>query len=495
MLVGLKGKIFLGLLSRRRDGGFLRIRAMLALALALALAPRPAAAATLWLTRFDGAAPLARRELPATETSCATDTRAAVVAVDPASVAQPVDGFGAALTESAALVLDALPKAERERALAELFGPDGVRFSMLRVPIGASDFSRSDYSCDDPPSGADPALKSFSLSRCAGPMLTYLRKIRRINPALRLVGSPWSAPAWMTSNGTMENGTLKPEYEDAYARYLVRFAAEMKRAGAPLAYLTPLNEPVLHERVESYPSMTMTEDQQARLISRFLGPTLKKNGFSDLKVLGFDHNWSSAVYASALLSDPSASKYLAGVAFHCYSGEPGMMAPIAAAHPDKEIHFTECAAGDWEKRFAQAFGWSVENLIIGNLANGARSVMMWNLALDEKGGPTNHGCLDCRGVITVNRSSGTYERSPEFYALAHGSLAADRGARVAASKLSGDSDGLREVSLSNPDGTLAVIALNLSDRARRVQLRAGPSCLAYDQPAGSAVTLRWKAAP
>lgn len=465
---------------------------MLAAALALSLASR-AAAASLWVTRLDGSERLARRDVAAAEADCAAGAPGPSVELDAAALEQPIDGFGAAMTESSAVVLDSMRWWRRRRLLRELFGPDGLRLSTLRVPIGASDFSRADYSCDDPASGADPELGAFSLTHCAGPMLPYLRKAKRLNPALRLIGSPWSAPAWMKSNGSMRNGSLKPEYYGAYARYLARFAAEMKRAGAPLTYLTMQNEPGYG--TDGYPSMTMTPAEQTRFLAGFLGPTLKENGFSDLKVLVFDHNWSSAAYAAAVLSDPQARRYAAGSAFHCYEGSPDMMAPVHAAFPDKEIHFTECAAGGWEPRFGPSLAFAVRDLVIGDLANGARSVTMWNLALDEHWGPTNHGCLDCRGVVTVVRSSGTYERSPEYYALAHGSLAADPGARRIASRAADAPAGFRQVALREPDGALAVVALNEGERPLRVRLRSGGSCLAYDQPAASAATLRWRPVP
>ena len=462
---------------------------MLAAALALSLASR-AAAASLWTTRLDGSERLARREVAAAEADCAAGPAGPSVRLDTAALEQPIDGFGAAMTESSAIVLDSLGWWRRRRALRELFGAGGLRLSTLRVPIGASDFARADYSCDDPPSGADPGLTAFSLERCAGPMLPYLRKAKRLNPALELIGSPWSAPAWMKSNGSMRNGSLKPEYYDAYARYLARFAAEMKKAGAPLTYLTMQNEPGYG--TDGYPSMTMTAAEQTRFLAGFLGPTLEANGLSDLKVLVYDHNWSSAAYATAVLSDPGASRYAAGSAFHCYEGSPDMMAPVYAAFPDKELHFTECAAGGWEPRFAPSLAFAMRDLIIGDLANGARSVTMWNLALDEHWGPTNHGCLDCRGVITVLRSSGTYERSPEYYALAHGSLAADPGARRAASRTEDAPAGFREVALAEPDGSLALIVLNEGPSPVRVRARAGGTCVSYDQPAASAATLRWR---
>lgn len=467
-------------------GGALHYGGMPALSVLWLFSGLAAAQDVLRVTLPDGAEPSAPWESSA---RCEASTSAAVVVIDPAAAGQPIDGFGASMTESSALVLESLPSARRREALDALFGERGAAFDMVRVPVGASDFSTGDYSCDDPPAGeTDARLRHFSFERCMRNVLPYLRAARGINPRVRFMASPWSAPAWMKSSGTMRNGSLEPEWYDAYARYLVRFASESARAGAPLSYLTVVNEPGYG--TDGYPSMVMTSTEQARFIGKHLGPGLAAAGLSDVKILAFDHNWSSASYPAQVLSDRTARRYTAGSAFHCYEGSPDMMAPLAKAHPDKEIHFTECSAGVWSGPFAGAFGWAVRNLVIGNLRHGARSVQLWNLALDDAWGPTNNGCLECRGVITVLRSSGTFTLSPEYHAMVHARLAAPPGARrVGSETAAGSPEGLEHVAFAGPDGRLGLVAFNASPRELEVQARYPGGCRSYRHPAGAAATL------
>ena len=444
--------------------------------LLLAGARASAAGATLWLTLPDKSAVLSTAPVSA----CEAAGTAIDATIDPARAFQTIDGFGAAMTESSAMVLDRMPKAEREALLDDLMARVGV----LRVPVGASDFSDGTYSCDDPPGGkADPALKSFSFERCTKSILPYLKEARRRRPGLKLVATAWSAPAWMKASGTMKGGALKPEWAGAYARYLARFASEMRKAGEPLDYMTVSNEPGFS--TGTYPTMRMTAPEQARLIEEWLGPALKKER---VKLLAFDHNWADVAYPLEVFASAGARRYAAGAAFHCYEGQPEQMDAFAAAHPDKEIHFTECSAGGWEKRFDHAFPWCVKVPFIGDLAHGARSVLYWNLVLDDHWGPTNDGCLDCRGVVTVSTATGAVEKTPEYYALAHASLAADPGARRVYSVAA--STGLAQVAFSNPDGSLGWLALNETGGALGVRLRSLGSCLQFRLPPGAAVSLR-----
>ncbi len=153
-----------------------------------------------------------------------TDYAWSAISVDDTRRFQRVQGMGAALTESSAVLLDRLPATDRARVLQQLFSPvTGAGISVLRVPLGASDFSLSDYTFDDMPWGrTDPTLAGFSIDRDRSHLLPIIVAARRINPALTVVATPWSAPAWMKTNVNTHGGQLAPAFEDAYARYLTR---------------------------------------------------------------------------------------------------------------------------------------------------------------------------------------------------------------------------------------------------------------------------------
>jgi glucosylceramidase len=110
---------------------------------------------------------------------------------------QSIDGFGASLTDSSAWLLwNKLTAAQRKDTLEKLFDPQkGIGLSMLRQPMGASDFALDDYSYDDmPPGKNDPELQKFSIERDQRYILPILKEILSLNPQLKIIASPWSPP-------------------------------------------------------------------------------------------------------------------------------------------------------------------------------------------------------------------------------------------------------------------------------------------------------------
>src|SRR5262249_50102226 len=150
------------------------------------------------------------------------------------------------VTDSSAwLIQNKLSAARRAALLRELFGRDnGLGLSLTRISIGASDFSLRHYSLDDSPDGApDPDLAHFSIDPNRAELLPVLRAARAINPALRVIASPWSPPGWMKSSGRMVGGRLLEQAQPALAKYLVRFADAYAAEGVPIYALTLQNEP------------------------------------------------------------------------------------------------------------------------------------------------------------------------------------------------------------------------------------------------------------
>jgi hypothetical protein len=88
--------------------------------------------------------------------------RTPVISVNDGVRYQQVRGFGAAMTDSSAWLLDTqLSPAERAAAMTSLFGSSGIHLNFLRVPMGASDFTATGtpYTYDDmPPGQSDPTL-------------------------------------------------------------------------------------------------------------------------------------------------------------------------------------------------------------------------------------------------------------------------------------------------------------------------------------------------
>lgn len=421
--------------------------------------------------------------------------RAITIDVDPTERHQAFAGVGAALTDSAAWVLrHDLDATARSALLAELFDAGGGGLSVLRLPVGASDFSLSRYTLDDVPAGqSDPQLAAFSMAPVQAEVLPVLHEAAQVLPALKLIASPWSAPAWMKTNQSLVHdpdpavvGTLLAADYDAYAQYLARYAGALQAEGLPLYALTLQNEPGYEP--PDYPGMRLDAATRATLFALHVGPLLAQRA-PGVKLLEWDHNWDAPAEPLAVLGDAGARPWVAGVAWHCYAGDVSAMGPVHAAYPGNEDWITECSGGGWAPVWADNFTWIIGQLLIGGLRNGASGVLLWNLALDAASGPHTGGCADCRGVVTVDAATGTVTRNEEYWALAQ--LA--RFARPGAVRIgtAGDADGVASVALRNADGSVVLLVLNANATSRSFSVRQGGRTIGYALPAQSAATFTW----
>ncbi|WP_322767500.1 glycoside hydrolase family 30 protein [Frankia sp. Cr1] len=416
--------------------------------------------------------------------------RAVTATVDPAKRFQTIDGFGAALTESSAVLLHGLPTAQRDAVLRSLFDPvAGAGLSLVRVPMGASDFARTHYTYDDLASGqTDPGLERFSVVHDDATVIPVLREILAINPQVRVVATPWSAPAWMKTTGSLRGGSLRPEYANVWARYFVRFVEAYAARGIPVAAVTVQNEPGHAD--ESYPSMTMSVSEQIGFIADQLGPAFATAGLQTL-IVGYDHNWDNADFPMELLSDSAANRYVAGIAWHCYRGSPSTQSQVQARFPDKGVWLSECSAGAWHSSASDGFGW-LASILIGTVHDWARGALLWNLALDPAGGPHLGGCADCRGILTItpgDSEPGSVTRSLEYDLLALASRAAPRGAVRVAVTVSADN--LPVVGFVAPDGQRSLLVRN--ERNSEVVMTVNDGGPAFDValPAKAVSAIRW----
>jgi len=235
--------------------------------------------------------------------------------------------------------------------------------------------------------------------------------------------------------------------------------------------------------------MRFDPPQRARFIGQHLGPRMRRRGLRT-HLLDWDHNWDAPESSLGVLSDTLARRFVSGVAWHCYAGDVSAQSRVHEAHPDTDTWFTECAGGAWAPNFGDNLRWNVRTLVIGTTRHWARGVMLWNLALDERHGPHAGGCNDCRGVVTIDAATGAVTRNEEYYALAHASRFVRRGARRVAS--STGTDGIETVAFHNPDGSKVLIAVNLSDTARRIALGAAARRALIPLPAGAVSTVTWR---
>lgn len=415
------------------------------------------------------------------------------ITVDPAQRFQVMAGFGASLTDASAwLIQHRMSPAQREALLRDLFTQEqgGAGFDLLRLTIGASDFSRTHYSLADQPLGrTDPPLASFSIDANRAEVLPVVQHALALNPRLQVMASPWSAPGWMKTTDSLIKGSLKPEHEETFARYLVRYVQAYRAEGVPIFALTIQNEP--HFEPDDYPGMRVEAAQRARIIGRYLGPMLRQQGLN-VQIIDWDHNWDEPQSPLAVLADPVARPYVDGVGWHCYADVKHQVnqTRVRDAHPDKDVWFTECSGGAWAPHWPQSLPWVARHIVIGATRGWARGLLMWNLALDENHGPHRGGCKDCRGVVTIDSRTGEVTRNLEYYALAHASRFVRPGARRIAS--TAGEDGIDTVAFRHEDdGSVVLVVCNSAAQARRLTVREGARAFTAELPRESVATWVW----
>ena len=453
--------------------------------------PPPPRAVSAWITTGDQSRLLAR-EADLHFTNAASEAGIAVVDVDAGRTFQSVIGWGAAMSDAAAYLIQTKLNAEqREALLQDLFGREpGIGLSFVRIPMGASDFSRSHYSYDDRPAGeTDSTLAHFSVDVDRAEKIPALKRAIAINPELRLVGSPWSAPGWMKSSGSLIKGTLLPRFYSSFAEYFRRWIEAYEAEGLPIFAITLQNEP--HFEPENYPGMRLSPAQRADIIGHHFGPLFARRGIR-AQIWDWDHNWDEPNSPLAVLADTLARRYVSAVAWHCYAGDIAAQTMVHDRYPDKDAYFTECSGGEWAPVWADNLKWNVSRMVIGNARGWARGVALWNLALDESFGPHLGGCGNCRGVVTIHSATGQVVRNPEYYALAHASRFVPPGAvRIESSAPTG----LETVAFRNPgDGSTALIVLivlNTATTASRFAVRMNGAAFTTSLLPGAVVTFTW----
>ncbi|MFG1624269.1 discoidin domain-containing protein [Kribbella sp. NPDC049227] len=490
-----------------------------ALALAVSSLTVPAAQAQpspgqarVWVTTPDRAELLHERTPVAFQRGASDLT---TITVDPRTSYQTMDGFGASITDSSANVLYRLSPQDREQTMRKLFDPkQGIGVSFLRQPVGSSDFTAEaeHYTYDDVPAGqTDFALKQFSIAHDQQQVLPLLRRAKQLNPTLKVMATPWSPPAWMKTGDSLVGGRLKddPAVYDAYARYLVKFVQAYAKAGVPVDFISVQNEPQ-NRKPSGYPGTDMPVRQEAAVISA-LGPLLHKAS-PRTKILGYDHNWTThpadvestppgedpeTDYPYELLRTPAA-KWIAGTAYHCYSGDASAQTALHNAFPSKGIWFSECSGSHGPddtppQIFRGTLTWHARNLMLGTTRNWAKSVVNWNIALDSTGGPHLGGCDTCTGLVTL-QPDGSVTTDAEYYTIGHLSKFVKAGAvRIGSTSYgtTGWNGQLMSAAFSNPDGTTALVVHNENDDPRRFAVAVGDKSFEYELPGGAIATFTW----
>lgn len=461
---------------------------------------------SVWLTTDDQKSLMARQAPVAFAPGSSAQLPSIVISES--QTGQTIEGFGASMTDSSAYLLnEVVPKAALGGVMQSLFShSQGIGVSFLRNPMGASDLALSDYSYDDLGFGStDPTLASFSIAHDQADILPLLVQAKAINPQIKMLGTPWSPPAWMKANGSMTGGSsstaqLLPAQYSAFAEYLVKYVQAYQAAGVPVDYLTVQNEPL--NVPTDYPGEYMAPTDQLTVLKNYVLPALAAANLGT-RILVYDHNWDTPSYPETVLGDAAVagSPQIAGVAWHWYGGPPGAMTTLRNLYPELGQYVTEASGGTW-------IGDEVQTdfeMIIHSMRSWSRSFVKWGLALDQNRGPHTGGCGDCSGLITVNSTTGAVTNNIDYYTLGHFSKFVLPGAvRV----WSNNAPGLLSAAFINPihragmagadrreprERSRVLVVYNDSASTRSFQVVWYGTSFQYSLPSYAGATFQWDA--
>jgi glucosylceramidase len=442
--------------------------------------------AALWLTNADKSALFEPQNPPLLFLKAANQNL--TIDVDDKQTFQSIDGFGFALTGGSAQHMVRMNAAMRAALIRELFAADGknIGISYLRVSIGASDLNDHVFTYDDMLAGqTDPDMAKFSLDQDRADVIPVLKEILKVAPKIKILGSPWTAPSWMKTGNSPKGGKLKRECYPAYARYFVKYIQGMRAEGIRIDAITVQNEP-LNEK--NTPSMSMLAPEEADFIKNHLGPAFKA-AHIDTKIVLYDHNCDVPEYATSILADPQAARYVDGSSFHLYGGQIDAMSKVHGAYPRKNLYFTEqMVTGSVETRPTVNVGAPVRRLIIGATRNWSRNVLLWNLAADPQNRPhtDNGGCGTCQGAITIDGNN--VSRNVAYYAVAHASKLVRPGSvRIG----SNNPDTLPNVAFKTPEGKKVLIVVSGAQTPQTFNIRYRGKLVVTTLKAGSVGTYTW----
>ncbi|MED5476053.1 MAG: glycoside hydrolase family 30 beta sandwich domain-containing protein [Candidatus Neomarinimicrobiota bacterium] len=398
---------------------------------------------------------------------------------------QEVKGFGFTLTGGSAFLLNNMESSVRGNLIQELFGDDSnsIGVSYLRISIGASDLDLTSFSYSDlPPGQTDIDLINFTLKNDLTNLIPVLNEIITVNPNIKIMASPWSAPPWMKTNKSFVGGKLLKKFYSTYANYFVKYIKGMDSYGIKIDAITIQNEP---ENPFNNPSMIMTANEQMIFIKDYLGPLFDLEKI-ETKILIYDHNLDNINYPTSILADDIANQYIDGTAFHLYAGDINNMSLIKNMYPSKNIYFTE----QWIEapgNFYSDINWHMKNIMIGAPRNWSVVVLQWNLAADQNNDPhTFGGCSNCLGAITIQGNE--IKRNPAYYLIGHTSkFVKPNSLRIESSF----SYNYPNVAYLTPDNKIVLIVYNNTELNANININLDREPVSIYIPSKSIGSLIW----
>ncbi|OIR03973.1 glucuronoxylanase XynC precursor [mine drainage metagenome] len=228
----------------------------------------------------------------------AASARGATALVDVANEHQVIRGFGGATA-----FMPTQPLAASD--LDALFGngPGQIGLTLLRIRVASDD-----------------AWRAVELANALGAE----------QRGAQVIGTPWSPPASMKTNGSLIGGSLKTTSYADYATYLNDFARMMAAAGAPLYAISVQNEPDISV---TYESCDWTAAQMLDFCRNNAG------AITATRVIAPESFQFNHALSDPILNDPMAAAHVDIIGGHIYGG--GLADYPLARQMGKEVWMTE----------------------------------------------------------------------------------------------------------------------------------------------------------
>ena len=409
---------------------------------------------------------------------------------------QTLLGFGGAFTEAMGYTLQQIPEKLAQEALEAYFHPEtGIGYNFCRTHMNSCDFSLGNYACVE--KSGDVELESFSIERERKYLVPMIQEASRLRGGdLKMFFSPWSPPAWMKTNGRMNNGgSLKKEYYPVWARYFVKFIEAFENEGIPFWGLTLQNEPLA---ITPWDNCNFTHAQERELLKE-VSRALKSAGYSDKKIIVWDHNKDVIKErADVIFSDLEAYEATYGIGFHWYgptdnesSIDDTSLDYLHTCYPDKKLIFTEgCNPLYGAPNYFEEW-WTGEKYghhIIEDLNNHTAAWIDWNMVLDEKGGP-NHVNNFCDAPIIADAENRKLHYQSPYYYIGHFSRYIKPGAVRLGSSWEKPPAQVYSTIFRNPSGEIVTVVMNKGDAPAAFRLKLEKYNYTLKLPAHSICTI------
>ena len=424
------------------------------------------------------------------------------IQINPEEKFQTITGFGGSFTEASAHLLNKLNKENRKKILEAYFSESGANYSLTRTTIASCDFSLKNYTYAKVEN--DLALEHFTIEDDKDDIIPMILEAKAISKeGFNIIASPWSCPPWMKDNKSYVGGKLLPEYNDTFALYFSKYLEAYKKEGIDIWGVTVINEP--HGNGNNWESTLFSPEEMTLFVQNHLGPKLEKDGWNNIKILGYDQNRAGLQeWVDAMYKDDKSSKYFAGTAIHWYESTYEVFPEaLQYAHnkaPNKHLIQTEACVDSevphWQddawywKKEATDWGWDWASEqdkylhpkyapvnryaedIIGCLNNQVDGWVDWNMVLDRQGGP-NWFKNWCVAPVIVDDKNDEVYFTPLYYVMSHFSKFMRPGAVKIGCKV--NNKDLKVTAVQNLDKSIALVIFNPTEQSNSIEINLNNS--------------------